>query len=217
MQRRLLAAGEPFWGEGDKASSLGVVERGLVGVKNGGRLLGVLFPKMVLGESAILGLDGHEVRRTASVYALEDETVVAEYPADMVRQSFGVGVPRLVLRTLCGQVCRNALLTVAAHPGHSAVETSLMGLIQGVAACERQLREVDDWDRFLVVFRLLYHLREGSDAMRDELLPSRGEISGTIVRASEIAKSLFKADDVAEHVQPFLESERQRRRHAGLA
>jgi hypothetical protein len=128
----------------------------------------------------------------------------------MVKESFGVGVPRLVLRTLCGQICRNALLTIAAHPDQPGVESSLMGLIQGVAACEKQSRSVADWGNFLVSFRLLYHLREGSDAMRDDLLPSVDEVPEVIVRASQTARSLLKAEDIEEFVQDFLDSERER-------
>ena len=212
MERRLLAVGEQLWTEGDPATSMGVVEQGSVAIRSGGRVLGVMFERMVLGESAILGLDGPTVQRSATVDAIEDHTVVTEYPAAMVRDSFGVGVPRLVLRTLCGQICRNALLTMAAHPGQPGVEGSLMGLIQGVAACEKESRGIKQWDQFLVSFRLLYHLREGSDAMRDDLLPSRGDVPGIILRASEAARSIFKAADIPEYLEHFLDAERERQK-----
>lgn len=215
MERRLLAAGEKLWSEGDPADSMGVVEKGKVAVRSGDRVLGVLFERMVLGEAAILSLGGLPVRRTASVEALVDETVVTEYPASMVRSSFGVGVPRLVLRTLCGQICRNALLTIAAHQDQPAVRGSLGALIQGVAECEKQGRGITSWDQFLVSFRLLYHLRDGSDAMRDDVLSGRGGVPETILRASQVARALFKADDVIELVETFLDAERERQQHAG--
>src|SRR6185436_16353603 len=113
--------------------------------------------------SAIMGVDGPTGRRTASVFALEAGTVVAEYPAAMVKEAFGVGIPRLVLRTLCGQICRNSLLVMAAHPELPAVKDSLMSLIQGMGQCEKHARKIASWHEFLVTFRLLYHLREGSD------------------------------------------------------
>ena len=210
MKRRLLAQGERLWAQGDPASSMGVVEKGKVAVRTEGRLLGVLFPNMVLGESAILSLGGPPSRRTASVVALEDGTVVTEYPASMVQESFGVGVPRKVLRTLCGQICRNALLAIATNPDQPAVGSSLLGLIQGIVECERQTRKVSDWDSFLVSFRLLYHLRDGSDAMRNDLVGDRGRASETVEAASRTMREIFKTPDVHEYLEQFLEAEKQR-------
>ena len=51
-----------------------MVESGRVGVRSGRRLIAVLFPKMVLGEAAIFGVDGTAGRRTASVFALDADT-----------------------------------------------------------------------------------------------------------------------------------------------
>src|SRR5437899_9260371 len=108
MQRRVLSMGERLWAEGDAAATLAVVESGKLGVWSDTRLIGILFPSMVLGESAILGMEGPAASRTASVSALEDGTTVTEYAPSLVKDAFGAGVPRLVLRMLCGQICRNA-------------------------------------------------------------------------------------------------------------
>jgi Cyclic nucleotide-binding domain len=210
MQMRNLPEGGQLWQEGELALSIGVVESGKVGVRSGRRLIGVLFPKMVLGESAILGVGGTAGRRTASVYALEP-SVIAEYPATMVKDAFGVGIPRLVLRTLCGQICRNTLLVMASHPDLPSVREPLMSLIQGVKSCEKHSRKIATWEEFLVVFRLLYHLREGSDGMLGDLFPGTSELTGIMVRASETIREIFRAPDLVEYLDQFLEAEKERR------
>lgn len=210
MQRRLLAKGETLWGQGTPASSMGVVERGRVGIWADRRLLGVMFPRMVLGESAILALSGRSVVRTASVVAVEDETVVTEYPASMVQESFGAGVPRLVLRTLSGQIFRNALLTLAAHPDEIALKDTLLGLIQGQLAGEKHLKQVDTWERFLVVFETLLHLRDGLDLVRVALVDPRTDVSDTLVRASLLSKELFKSADALADIEQFIQAERDK-------
>jgi hypothetical protein len=212
MQRRVLSKGERLWAQGDPAATLAVVETGKLGVWNDARLIGILFPSMVLGESAILAMDGHTVPRRASVSALEDGTAVTEYAPSLVKDSFGAGVPRLVLRMLCGQICRNALLLIAAHSDSSPVDSVLRALIEGVQRCERQVRDVEDWEHFMVAFRLLYHLRDASGTMLNELVPDGGaeEASNTLMRASKTMKDLFKASDIESLLEDFLEAERLR-------
>lgn len=141
--------------------------------------------------------------------ALDDDTVVTEYPAALVRETFGAGVPRLVLRTLCGQICRNALFTIAANP-QPAAQSPLLSLIRGVVQSERQARKISTWPEFLVAFRILYHLREGSDTMRQELISDRGGVSRTVLKASKTVKGLFKAKDTIAYLEAFLETERER-------
>src|SRR6476659_823153 len=100
MQRSVLKRGQRLWAEDDPASTIAVIETGKVGAWSGKRLLGIAFPKMVLGESALLPTTGAPPVRTASVIAIEDDTTVTEYPPALVQQSFGTGVPRLVMRML---------------------------------------------------------------------------------------------------------------------
>lgn len=215
MQRRLLASGERLWAQGEPALCMGVVERGKLAVRTPERVLGVVFPGMVLGESAIFGLEGTQVMRTASVVALEDDTVVTEYPAELVRETFGAGVPRLVLRTLSGQICRNALLTIAASPQPTAT-SPILSLIRGVVQSERQARKISTWEEFLVAFRILFNLREGSDAMRRET-PECLDVPRTILEASKTVKELFKAKDTVAYLEAFLEAEQERYRTAATS
>jgi len=214
MYQRKLAVGEVLWREGEPALSFGVVESGKVGVSSGRRLIGVLFPKMVLGESALLGVDGPSSYRTASVHALEADTVVAEYPASIVRESFGVGIPRLVLRTLCGQICRNSLIVLASHSHVPAVKEALLGTIQGIGRCEKQLKRVTSWQDFMTLFRLLYHQRDGSNAILAALFPDDDRSPETLLRASETIREIFRAPDLVEYLEQFLRAETERRARA---
>ncbi len=213
MHRHTLAAGAVLWKEGDPAPSFGVVDAGKVGVRSGRRLLGIVYPKMCLGESAILGLAGATVQRTASVFALEDGTAITEYPAAMVKETFGVGVPRTVLRTLCGHSCRNALLLLAAHPDKPVVRDWVANLVMSLGRCEKQLKRITTWDEFIVAFQLLYTLREASDGMMATLFPGKSEVSEMLVRASASVREIFKAVDLATYVEQFLVAESERRGH----
>ncbi len=88
MVRKLTRArGDFLWESGDHARTIALVDKGKVGGHMGGRLVGVVYPRMVLGEGAILDAEGAPSPRTATVTALEDDTQVSEYPAAMVRQT----------------------------------------------------------------------------------------------------------------------------------
>jgi CRP-like cAMP-binding protein len=212
MQRKVLSKGERLWAQGDPAATLAVVETGKLGVWNDTRLIGILFPSMVLGETAILAMEGPAPHRRASVSALEDGTTITEYAPSLVKDSFGAGVPRLVLRMLCGQICRNALLIIAAHSDSSPVDSILRALIEGVQRCERQVRDVEDWEHFMVAFRLLYHLRDATGTMLHELVPAGDaeETSNTLMRASKTMKEMFKTSEIEQLLEDFLEAERLR-------
>ncbi len=217
MQSRKLGRGDILWKQGEPADRMAVVDAGKVGVWTDRRLVGVMYPKMVLGEAALLALgEARSVNRSASVIAIEDGTALTEYPATLVRDAMGAGVPRLVLRTLATQVCRNALLMLAAHPNEPALEHVLRGLIAGQIEGERHLKAVSTWERFLVVFEALYHLREGLDAMRGALVEPRPDFELTLVRASELSKDLLKSKDALADVLEFLDAERERAVLTGL-
>ena len=77
FQRKvILSRGSVLWYTGDGAKSFAIVESGKLGVKTEKGLVGVVWPKMVLGEAALLALDGEEPRRTSTVFALEEGTTV---------------------------------------------------------------------------------------------------------------------------------------------
>jgi hypothetical protein len=119
-----------------------------------------------------------------------------------------VGVPRQVLRSLFGQICRNALIVLAAHSGETALDTLLRALIQGMRDSEEKLRGVKTWEGFLLTFRTLYHLRDATNAIRDDLV-AREKGRDTIVRASATLRTLFKSDDLQQCIEAFLQAERE--------
>jgi len=211
MQSHELSKDAVLWWENDVAESVGIVEKGRIGVRTGQGLIGVALSKMVIGESSILTLDGPPATRQATLFALEDGTVVTEYPASQVKDAFGVGVPRLVLRSLFGHICSNSLLVIGANLNHPVLETGLIGLIQGMGACEREIRGIKDWDAFMKAFRMLYELRNATDRMRQTLVPSENLKTETIEAASKSAKELFKSSDLVEFLEHFIHAEEERR------
>jgi CRP-like cAMP-binding protein len=80
MQRKLITLNRDtvLWEAGDAARAIGVLDKGRLGARTDKGLMGVMLPGMVLGDSALLG-DGAE-RRTATIYALNDDTVVSRLP-----------------------------------------------------------------------------------------------------------------------------------------
>jgi CRP-like cAMP-binding protein len=214
MQRKVtLAKGAFLWDAGDSARNLAVLESGRLGVRADGKLIGLITPKMVLGESALLTLDGSAQNRTAGVVALENETTVSEYPAAMFRHTFDAGnhgVGHLILMTLIGQTCRNFMLIVAAHKERKAVATLLKGDVQSLGQTASEARNIKNWDDFLFTFKYLYHLREYSDRMRTELVQYLAGDSEPMVKASEMMKELLKGQDVASYLEEFIVAEREK-------
>ncbi len=174
MFRRTLGRDAVLWWKGDPAGSVAVVEKGRLGVRSGGRLIDVIIPGTALGEASLLAQVGAPSLRTADVVVLEDDTVVVEHPAASIVGNLATGVPHLVLRTLVGQIGRNHLVVAAAHPDHELVATLVHGVLETLWRCEAKVAGVATWDDFLVAFRVLIHLREGSDGMRDHAAADRG-------------------------------------------
>jgi len=215
VQRRELKKDEVLWWESSVAQSIAVVESGQLGVRTQRGLIAVAFRRTVVGESSILTLDGPAATRKATVFALSDGAVATEYPAEQVKDAFGVGVPRLVLRTLFGQICSNSLLILGAHVGHATLESALMGLIQGMGQCEKQIKSIRDWPAFVAAFRMLYELREATDRTRDELVDTSRLEPATVERAATTARTLFGTGDVAEYLEQFIRTEADRGRSKG--
>jgi len=214
MQRKIaLAKGAYLWDAGDAARNLAVLDKGRLGVRSDDKLIGIITPRMVLGESALLTLDGSSQQRTASVLALEEDTTVSEYPASMFRQTFDAGnhgVGHLILMTLIGQACRNDLLIVAAHKERKAISQLLTGEVRALGETAAEVRNINVWEDFLWTFRYLYHLRDHTDAMRSKLVMHLAPDSDALKRASEMMRDLVKGQDVASYLEEFIAAEREK-------
>jgi CRP-like cAMP-binding protein len=214
MQRKVtLGKGAYLWDAGDSARNLAVLETGRLGVRAEGKPIGLITPKMVLGESALLTLEGSSHNRTAAVVALENDTTVSEYPAAMFRHTFDAGnhaVGHLVLMTLIGQACRNYMLIAAAHKERQAVASLLKGEVQALGHTASEAKKIKSWDDFLWTFKYLYHVRDHTDAMRTELVQYLAGDSESLVKASEMMKELLKGQEVAAYLEEFIQAEREK-------
>jgi hypothetical protein len=167
----------------------------------------VALPGTVLGESAILGLDGPPSKRTADVTALEP-SVVNEFPIEVVKDGFAIGTPRLILRTLFGQICRNAILVLVAQPDRVVMDLILSGVMKTLSEAEGRFAGIQSWPDFMVTFRLLYSMREWSDGLRRELAPRVVMATEDLERAVDLMKSVFHDPGSIDYLKPFVESER---------
>lgn len=210
MRKVTLSKGDFLWEAGDVARNIGIVESGKLGVRSSRGIVGIVAPKMVLGESALLMLDGQAQMRSAAVSALED-TVVVEYSATLFRQTFESGrfdVGHLILLSLIGQVCRNNLLVMAAHGEKLVVAALLRGQVQAMGETAVQCRGIKTWDHFSWTFNYLIRLRENSDRMRDELVTTQMAESEALTKASEMMKSLVQGKDIVPHIEALLDADR---------
>ncbi|MFZ2492922.1 MAG: cyclic nucleotide-binding domain-containing protein [Thermoanaerobaculia bacterium] len=205
-----------LWEEGDSARNIAIVDSGKLAVSVGGQLVGIVWPKMVIGESALLAEEGPQERehRTASVVACEDGTMVSEYPASLVRRTFEEGsraVTNAVIAALVGQICRNCVLIITAQQGLPLITIPLKGLMDGLLQSTREdASAIQKWDEFTSAFRVLYALRDTTEDLRDQLVHSRD--TDSITRASEFFRDVFKTADTAQvDVDDYLRAERERR------
>jgi CRP-like cAMP-binding protein len=166
MFRRTLSRDAVLWWQGDPAESVGVLERGRVGIRVTGQLVDIFPSGMAFGEAALLGAGSAVPRRGADIVVLDDDTMVAEYPIASLPNSMDSGVPQLILRTLVGQIGRNYLLAAATSPGNSVIEAMVAGSLEALARASGRIESVKAWEDFLAAFRFLYRLREGSDGLR---------------------------------------------------
>jgi CRP-like cAMP-binding protein len=167
---RTLPRGGVLWWAGDPATSLGVVERGCLGVRAGGTLIDVVIPGTVLGEAALLSPAESPGRRTAEVVCLDEGSVVVEYPVSGLAEPFEAALGATVLRTLFYQVARNVLVVRASETA-PVVRAVVDGLLDTAARAHAQSTSARDWPAFLSAFRMAYRLRECSDVVRAELAP----------------------------------------------
>lgn len=212
MRKVTLSKGDFLWESGDVARNIAIVESGKLGIRSARGLVGLVTPRMVLGESALLMLDGQAQTRTAAVVALEDAAVV-EYSASLFRQTFDSGrhdVGHLILLSLIGQVCRNYLLVMASHGEKLVVAGLLRGQIQAMGETAAQCRQIDKWEDFIWTFNYLVHLRENSDRMRDELVTTALAETEALDKASEMMRSLVQGKDILPHIQAHIDADKAR-------
>ncbi len=210
MRRVTLSKGDFLWEAGDVARNIAVVEVGKLGVRSARGIVGIVAPKMVLGESALLTVGGQTQLRSASIEALEDTTVV-EYSAALFQQTFESGrydVGHLILLSLIGQVCRNNLLTMAAQGDQLVVAALLRGQVQSMGETATQCRQIKSWEHFKSTFNYLIHLRNNSDRMRDELVTTQLEETAALAKASEMMKSLVQGKDIVPHIEALIAADR---------
>jgi CRP-like cAMP-binding protein len=207
----VLSQGALLWKAGDAARTLGVLERGRLGIRTSRGLVGVVSPKSVVGEGALFGLQGDDQRRSATLYALEDDTAVIEYPAEAAKQLIEGGDPvvaSLILSTLLSQAARNLLIVAAAHKGRHAVETPLRGLLQGLLQASRRLKGATSWDEFLLSFGFLHELRDYTGVLRDRLPVEAGASIEDSIQASELVSALIDQDAVKD-IESLLAQEKE--------
>jgi hypothetical protein len=197
---------------GDSARNIGVLEQGTLGVKTAQGLVGIATPRTVLGEGAILSVGGGEQKRSASLVALEDDTVVTEYPASVVKEAIDANqdqVGPLVLSTLVAQICRNLMIVISAHRGREIVAVPLKTLLQTLIEKGRGLQQTSQWTEFMLAFRFLYELREYSESVR-ESLTGKAQRAEASVKASEVVRDLFEGKDATSYLEELLREEREK-------
>jgi hypothetical protein len=204
MYRRTLPKDAVLWWRGDAAETIGVVDRGRAGIRSHQALLDVAVPGTAVGETALLGAS---VTRAHDVVALDDDTVVIEYTAAEVSGALDGGVPHLVLRTLVGQIGRNHLLVAAANPGHRWVEAVTHGTLETLVAAARATSTIATWDDFMVTFRCLVHMREGTDRMRDALAPSGSWTSESALSVLKGIDERLQAAELLAEVTAFVRAD----------
>jgi CRP-like cAMP-binding protein len=210
MRKVTLSKGDFLWEAGDVARNIGIVESGKLGIRSARGIVGIIAPKMILGESALLMLDGQARMRSAAVVALEDTTVI-EYSASLFKQTFESGrhdVGHLILLSLIGQACRNNLLVMAAHGEKLVVAALLRAQVQAMGETATQCRQIKSWDQFTWTFNYLIHLRENSDRLRDELVTTQVAETEALAKASEMMKSLLQGKDIVPHIEALIEADR---------
>jgi CRP-like cAMP-binding protein len=209
-----LSRGAVLWHAGDAAREVAVVESGKLGAYNEHGLVGVIWPAMVLGETALLALDGGpDERRTATVSALEDETRVTAYPAEAVRDAIAGGddsLTRRVLETLVGQICRNLLIVLSARRGQAHLEAPLQGLLRGIVDDAASGRLPGDWEAFRTSTRFLSDVRDMSERALETFGPdpvARGEM---VEGASRLLGEILGGREAPSGLQDFLRAEREK-------
>jgi hypothetical protein len=201
-----------LWEAGDAARDIGVVETGRLGVRTEAGVVGIVLPKMVVGETALFALEARPLPRAATLFALDDDTRVAASPAESYRAAFEGGdtaVVDPVVRTLVGQTCRNLLMVVSARGGDPYVEEPLLGLVRGIAQDAGRPLPARTWGAFMVTFSFLCDVRDMSDRILGRLGPDPSQRLELIESASQ-ALARLPGSDARPMIEAFLAAERER-------
>ncbi len=202
-----------LWEAGDNAREIAVVEAGRLGVRTEAGVVGIVLPKMVVGETALFGLEAKPLPRAATLFALEEETRVVASPAESYRSAFEGGdtaVVEPIVRTLAGQTCRNLLMVVSARSGDPYVHEPLVGLVRGIAQDVGRPLPARTWAAFMVTFSFLCDVRDMSDRILARLGPDPSQRLELIESASQALTRLAGSDDARPMIEAFLKAERER-------
>jgi hypothetical protein len=215
MRQKLISLDKDtvLWEAGDVARDIAVVTRGKLGIRTEKGIVGIALPMMILGESAVFGLDGRADCRSATVVALEGDTQVTAYPADEIRNTLETGndsLARQVLDTLVGQICRNLLMVISARRGDPLVEAPLLGLVRGIVGDLGRSPRLDTWKAFLAVFSYLHELRDLSDRALQLLGPEMTQQAELVENASQLLTQFGEGRDVSALIEIFLAAEREK-------
>jgi len=201
-----------LWEAGDLARDIAVVEAGRLGVRTDAGVVGIVLPKMVVGETALLALEGKPLPRAATLFALDDDTRVLASPAESYRAAFeggDTGIVEPVVRTLVGQTCRNLLMVVSARSGDPYVAEPLLGLLRGIAQDVGRPLPARTWPAFMVTFSFLCDIRDMSDRILGRLGPDVTQRLELIEAASQ-ALARLPGSDARPMIEAFLDAERER-------
>jgi CRP-like cAMP-binding protein len=215
MQRKVISLSREtvLWEAGDAARTVAVVGKGKLGARTERGLVGIILPNMVLGETALLGDPGKALHRTVTVFALEQDTLVMEYPAAEVRAAFDGGddeLMRQVVRSLVGQIARNLLMVVTARRGHPFVDEPLLGLLRGIVRDMTQRPPIQAWDSLLETCRFLADLRDMSDRLLDSMGPEVDQRGEMLVNASQMLAQMAEGQDIRPVLEAYLEAEKEK-------
>ena len=208
-----LSKDSVLWYAGDPARTFAIVEGGKLGVKTDKGLVGIIWPGMVLGEAALLALEGEQPKRTATVYALEEATTVVEYPPLKAKQAIDEqahSIWKAILTTLLGQVCRNCLVLVAAHKEQPFVAQSFKALMQSlVGSYKGRFGALQSWDDFTATFHFLFAARDFTEASQRALLGPFTD-RDYIIKASEITREFFQEKGEVPFLKDYLSAAQER-------
>jgi len=215
MQQKLIRLGKDavLWEAGDLARDVAVVDRGRLGVRTDAGIVGVVLPKMVLGESALFVGEPRAEHRTATVFAIDDGTEVTAHSAADVRTALESGddtIARQVLTTLLGQTCRNLLMAISARRNEPLFDAPLHKLVQGLVSDAGRIPRYTTWTAFMPAFTFLSDLRDLSDRVLGGLGPDPSSRLEMVANAAQALTRLGEAVDILPIVEAFLEAERAR-------
>ncbi len=208
----ILGKDTVLWNAGDIARTIGLVEKGKLGIRSEQGMAGFILPKMVLGEAAILGLFGHEPRRTAEVFAVDEDTTVSEYPVSYLKglgDEPTVDLRTAVLGTLLGQICRNCLLILRAHQGSATHAQPFRGLIDSLVNTNPARMELaHSFDGFTLAFRFLVETRDYTDGVRRLLVPESYDRKSA-QKASEVIVEILTHQGDTNLIAEFMKAEEE--------